>query len=82
MYKEVNKMISNVNFNTSANVQNVNKLPDEKLRSGSNSAAEITGSNNDTSVVDVFTVSFWERGVPKPEVSNGEVAKSVDITLE
>ena len=78
-------MISNVNLNASAHMQNVNKLPDEKLHNESNSVAAVEpvkNDVNDTAVVDVFTVSFWERGVPKADEPKGEAATSVDITVD
>ena len=81
-------MISNVNLNASAHLQNVNKVPDEKLQNKSNPAAEATPDKNEaneTAIVDVFTVSFWDRGVPPADDSNtsvNEAAKSVDITVD
>jgi len=77
-------MISNVNLNASGHMQNVNKVSDEKPRNESNSvaAAPIQNNDNETAVVDVFTVSFWERGVPKPPEAIGEAKTSVDITID
>ena len=80
-------MISNVNLNASAHVQNAAKVPDEKLQSKVNPAVEVTpvkNEANETAIVDVFTVSFWDRGVPPAEDSSviiNEAAKSVDITV-
>jgi len=62
-------MISNVNLNASAHIQNTNVQSDEKLRNESNNtAAYVKNEINDEAdaVVDVFSVSFWQRGVPKP----------------
>ncbi|MCL2819594.1 MAG: hypothetical protein FWD38_01995 [Oscillospiraceae bacterium] len=73
-------MVSNVNFNASAHVQNVSR-PDEKLRNESNPVNE-NNVSDENAIVDVFTVSFWDRGVPKPEAVSGEAVKSVDITVD
>jgi len=64
-------MISNVNFNLSANIQALNKQADDKLRNESNSVATLTADRNEVSVdanaiVDVFSVNFWSRGIPEP----------------
>jgi len=66
-------------------MQNVNKLPDDKLRNESNSAVNNEIEATETAVVDVFTVSFWERGVPGPETKEAkpvEAKASVDITVD
>jgi len=76
-------MVSNVNFNAATSVQNTNKIPDEKLQVTSNPVvASDKNDTNENAIVDVFTVSFWDRGVPKSEVPSGEAAKSVDITVD
>ena len=75
-------MISNVNLNASAHMQNVNKLPDDKLRNESNSAVNNEIEATETAVVDVFTVSFWDRGVPSPQAKPNEAKTSVDITVD
>jgi len=82
-------MISNVNLNASAHAQNVNRVPDEKLRNDSVPVAEsvpVKTEENETAVVDVFTVSFWDRGLPEspppPPEAPAEAAKSVDITVD
>jgi len=82
-------MISNVNLNASAHAQNANRVPDEKLRSNSVPAAEsvpVKNEDTETAVVDVFTVSFWDRGLPEtpppPPEAPADAAKSVDITVD
>jgi len=66
-------------------MQNVNKVPDDKLRNEGNSVAAEAPAKIDvdeTAVVDVFTVSFWDRGVPQPEAKPSEAKTSVDITVD
>ena len=81
-------MISNVNLNASAHAQNVNRVPDEKLQKDSVPAVEsvpVKNEDTETAVVDVFTVSFWDRGLPEtppPAKAPAEAAKSVDITVD